>query len=52
MIQVRHKNGDRGFILLPPLHAVLPRSDAGSDGVEPAHCVRRTTYAGDCFAAL
>ena len=29
---------NRGFILSPPQSAVLPRSDAGSDGVEPAPC--------------
>ena len=34
--QTQQKDGDRGFILLPPQLAVLPRSDAGSDRVEPA----------------
>ena len=34
--QTQEKNGDRGFILLPPQPAVLPKSDAGSNGVEPA----------------
>ena len=40
MIRVRHnkKDGDQGFILFPPQPAVLPRSDAGSDGDEPAPC--------------
>ena len=36
--QTREENEDRGFILLPPQSAVLPRSDAGSDGAEPAPC--------------
>ena len=31
-------DGDQGFILLPLQTAVLPRSDAGSDGVELAQC--------------
>ena len=36
--QTQEKDGDREFILLPPQPAVLPRSDAGSDGVEPTPC--------------
>ena len=36
--QTQQKDGDRGFMLLPPQPAVLPRSDAGSDGVEPIPC--------------
>ena len=36
--QTQEKNGERGFNLLQPQPAVLPRSDAGSDGVEPASC--------------
>ena len=36
--QTREKDGDREFILLPPHSAVLPRSDVGSDVVEPAPC--------------
>ena len=36
--QTQEKDGDQGFILLPPQPAVLPRSDAGIDGVEPAPC--------------
>ena len=36
--QTQEKDGDREFILLPPQSAVLPRSDAGSDVVEPAPC--------------
>ena len=36
--QTQQKDGDRGFILLPPQPAVLPRLDAGSGGVEPAPC--------------
>ena len=36
--QTQQKDGDRGFILLPPQPAVLSRSDAGRDGVEPASC--------------
>ena len=37
--QTQKKDGDnRGFVLLPPQPAVLRRSDAGSDGVEPAPC--------------
>ena len=36
--QTQQKDGDRGFILLPPQPTALPRSDAGSDGVEPAPC--------------
>ena len=36
-LQVRHKQDwGRGFILLLPQTALLPGSDAGSDGVEPA----------------
>ena len=31
--QTQEKDGGRGFILLPPQPAELPRSDAGSDGV-------------------
>ena len=39
MIQVKYeKDGSQGFILLPPQPAVLPKSDAGNDGVEPAPC--------------
>ena len=34
-VQTQEKDGDRGFILLQPQSAVLLRSDAGSDGVEP-----------------
>ena len=37
--QTQQKDGDRGFILLPPQPVVLPRSDAGSDRVEPAPCI-------------
>ena len=39
MIQVRHKKrmGTEGLSFYPP-PAVLPRSDAGSDGVKPAPC--------------
>ena len=33
--QTQQKDGDRRLILLPPQPAVLPRSNAGSDGVEP-----------------
>ena len=36
--QTQQKDRDRGFILLPARPAVLPRSDAGSDSVEPAPC--------------
>ena len=36
--QIQQKNKDRGYILLPPQSAVLPRSNAGSNGVEPAPC--------------
>ena len=34
--QTQEKNKDRRFILLPSQPVVLPRSDAGNDGVEPA----------------
>ena len=36
--QTQEKDGDLGFILLPPQPTVLPRSDAGSERVEPAPC--------------
>ena len=36
--QTQQKDGNQGFILLPPQPAVLPTSDAGSDGVEPTSC--------------
>ena len=36
--QTQQKDGDRGFILLPSQPAVLPRSDVGSDRVEPSPC--------------
>ena len=36
--QTQEKKGDRGFIFLPSQSAVLPKSDAGSDRVEPAPC--------------
>ena len=36
--QTQEKDRDRGFILFPPQLAVLSRSYAGSDGVEPAPC--------------
>ena len=36
--QTQEKDRGRGFILLPPQLAVLPKSDAGSDGVEPVPC--------------
>ena len=36
--QTQEKDGDRGFILLPPQPAMLPRPDAGSNGVESASC--------------
>ena len=36
-LQVRHKQGSgRGFILLLPYIATLPKSDAGSDVIKPA----------------
>ena len=41
MIQVRHKKrmkSEGALILSPPQLALLPRSDAGSDGVKPAPC--------------
>ena len=34
--QAQEKDADRGFVFLPPQSVVLPSSDAGSDGVEPA----------------
>ena len=36
--QTQQKDGDQRFFLLSPQHAVLPRSGAGSDRVEPAPC--------------
>ena len=36
--QTKEKDGSRGFSLLPFQPAVLPTSDAGNDGVEPAPC--------------
>ena len=36
--QTQVKDGNRGFIHLLPQPAVSPRSDAGSDEVEPAPC--------------
>ena len=48
----QQKDGDRGFILLPPQPAVLPRSAPGSDGVEPASCFViqncQTHYSSSC----
>ena len=36
--RTQEKDGDRGFIPLPPQPAILPRSDADSDRVEIATC--------------
>ena len=38
--QTQEKDGDRGFILLQPHSVVLPRLDAGRDGVESSKTVR------------
>ena len=50
--QTQEKDGERGFIFLPPQPAVLPRSDAGSDGIEPAPCFviqnHQTLYSSRC----
>ena len=52
--QTQQKDGDqRGLFLLPPQSAVLPRSDVGSDGVEPASCFIiqncQTHYSSKCL---
>ena len=50
--QTQEKDGGRGFSLLP-IQPVLPRSDAGSDGVEPAPCFVvqncQTHYSSRCL---
>ena len=54
--QTQQKDGSRGFILLPPQPAVLPRSDAGCDRAQPAsffviqNC--QTHYSSGCLMLI